>query len=396
MHGALEGIRVLDLTRVLAGPFATMLLADLGAEVIKIEQPGKGDDARAFPPFIGGESAYFMSLNRNKRSLALNLKNAAGGQILLELVGKSDVLVENFRPGTMEKLGLGYERLKAANPRLIYAAISGFGQTGPYRDRPAYDAVVQAMGGIMSMTGQADGVPTRVGASIGDITAGLFGAVGILAALLERERSGKGQMVDVAMLDSQVAILENAIARFLVGGEVPKPQGNRHPSIVPFETFETADGHLVVAAGNDELWRKFCEVLGLEALAEDGRFLTNELRNRHYAELRPLLAERMRTQPTAAWRAALDRAGVPNGPIQTIEQVVQDPQVLARQMLVEVFHPTVGAVKMAGTPIKLSETPGGVRLPPPLLGQHTDLILRELLGYDEAQIAQLRQQGAIG
>lgn len=396
MKPALDGIRVLDLTRVLAGPYATMILADLGAEVIKVELPGKGDDSRAYPPFIHSESAYFMSLNRNKLSLALNLKCAAGQQILLQLVEKSDVLVENFRPGTMEKLGLGYERLKAVNPRLIYAAISGFGQTGPYRDRPAYDAVVQAMGGIMSITGQADGIPTRVGASIGDITAGLFGAVGILAALLEREHGGAGQMVDVAMLDCQVAILENAIARYLVGGEVPKPQGNRHPSIAPFESFETADGYLVVAAGNDELWRRLCAVLGLEALAEDARFLTNELRNRHYDELRPLLAERMRTQTTDAWRAALDRAGVPNGPINTVDQVVQDPQVLARQMLVEVAHPTAGAVKMAGVPVKLSETPGGVRHAPPLLGQHTDQILHGLLGYSGEQIAQLRRQGVIG
>jgi CoA:oxalate CoA-transferase len=396
MDAALDGIRVLDLTRVLAGPYATMILADLGAEVIKVELPGKGDDSRAYPPFIRGESAYFMSLNRNKRSLALNVKSAAGRQILLELVEKSDVLVENFRPGTMEKLGLGYESLKAVNPRLIYAAISGFGQSGPYRDRPAYDAVVQAMGGIMSITGQTDGIPTRVGASIGDITAGLFGAVGILAALIQRERSGVGQMVDVAMLDCQVAILENAIARYLVGGEIPKPQGNRHPSIVPFESFETADGYLVVAAGNDELWRRLCEALGLKALADDPRFLTNELRNQHYEELRPLLAERMKTQTTDAWRAVLDRAGVPNGPINTVVQVVQDAQVLARRMLVEVQHPTAGAVKMAGVPIKLSETPGEVRSAPPLLGQHSEEILSELLGYSREQIACLRHQGVIG
>lgn len=396
MQTALDGLRVLDLTRVLAGPFATMLLADLGAEVIKIELPGKGDDSRAFPPFIGSESAYFMSLNRNKRSLALNIKSPVGRKILLELVGKSDVLVENFRPGTMEKLGLGYETLKRVNPRLIYAAISGFGQSGPYRDRPAYDAVVQAMGGIMSITGQADGIPTRVGASIGDITAGLFGAVGILAALLHRAHGGMGQMVDVAMLDGQVAILENAIARYLVGGEIPKPQGNRHPSIVPFEPFETADGYLVVAAGNDELWQKLCKALELNELVDDPRFCTNELRNRNYDELRPLLAERMKTQPTELWRSILDRAGVPNGPINTVAQVVQDAQVLARQMLVEVPHPTAGAVKMAGVPIKLSETPGGVRLPPPLLGQHSDEILRNLLGYSAEQIAQLRAEGVVG
>ncbi len=387
---ALEGIRILDLTRVLAGPYATMILADLGAEVIKLELPGRGDDARAFPPYVAGESAYFMSLNRNKRSMTLNLKQEAGKQLFRDLIKKVDVVVENFRPGAMKRLGLGYETLKEINPRLIYAAASGFGHTGPYRERAAYDAIVQAMGGVMSITGPAGGPMTRIGTSMGDITAGMFTAIGILAALRHRDQTGQGQMVDVAMLDSQVAILENAIARFAVTGDIPEPIGNRHPSIVPFESFTTADSQIMIAAGNDVLWAKLCETLGVEDLIEDPLFVSNELRIDNYDELRPLLAAPILTKTTQEWQTILDNAGVPNGPINNVAQILQDPQVQAREMIVPVKHPTAGTLKMPGIPIKLSETPGSIRQSAPLLGQHTIELLTDVFGYSAEEIEALK------
>jgi CoA:oxalate CoA-transferase len=389
----LEGLIVLDLTRVLVGPYATMILADLGANVIKIEMPGTGDDARAFPPHVNGESAYFMSLNRNKRGMTLNLKHDAGKQVFFDLVQKADILVENFRPGTMTKLGLDYETLREVNPRLIYAAASGFGHTGPYSRRAAYDAIVQAMGGIMSVTGQRGGEPTRVGTSMGDITAGLFTAIGVLTAVYHREKTNEGQMVDVAMLDSQVAILENAIARYTVTGNVPEPIGNRHPSIIPFETFATADGTIMIAAGNNALWRKLCAALGLPELPDDPRFVTNPLRAENYDVLRPILAEVIVGKETAVWLQILDEAGVPNGPINNVAQVMADPQVRAREMIVPIEHPVAGDTQLPGIPIKLSETPGSIRTPAPLLSQHTDDVLAELLGYDAERLDLLREQG---
>jgi len=392
---ALEGIRILDLTRVLAGPYATMVLADLGADVIKIERPGTGDDSRHFGPYLHDESAYFMSLNRNKRSMTLNLKSPRGKQIIRELVLQMDVAVENFRPGTLDRLGLGYETLCEINPRLIYAASSGFGRTGPYSRRPAYDGVVQAMGGVMSITGPEDGTPTRVGTSIGDIVAGIFTAIGILSALTARERTGQGQLVDVAMLDCQVAILENAIARYGVTGEIPRPIGSRHPSVVPLEPFKTQDGQLMVAVGNDTVWVRLCEGLERPDLAADPRFTTNPSRLAHYAELRPVLAEIFQTRTNADWQARLDAAGVPASPINNVAQVMEHPQVLAREMLVKLTHPVAGELTMAGIPIKLSETPGAMRMPAPTLGQHTEEVLRELLGYTPEQIAELRAEGAI-
>jgi len=390
---ALEGLLVLDLTRVLAGPYATMILADLGADVIKLEMPVTGDDSRAFPPHINGESAYFMSLNRNKRSITLNLKTAGGKEIFLDMIRKVDVVVENFRPGTMERLGLGYEVLKKENPRLIYAAASGFGHTGPYSKRPAYDAVVQAMGGIMSITGQPGGPPTRVGTSMGDITAGLFTTIGILASLAHREKTGDGQKVDVAMLDSQVAILENAIARYTAVGEVPEPIGNRHPSITPFEPFNTKDGQLMIAVGNNALWSKFCKEIERDKLRDDPRFSTNMLRTANYTELRPLLAGALRDKTTAEWRRIFDESGIPNGPINSVDQVIADPQVIAREMIVEVDHPVAGKTSLPGIPIKLSETPGTIREPAPLLGEHTVEILSEVFGYTPDQIEAMKEQG---
>ncbi|WP_432663292.1 CaiB/BaiF CoA-transferase family protein [Wukongibacter baidiensis] len=395
MEKALEGVRILDLTRVLAGPYCTMVLADLGADVIKVEMPDKGDDSRQFGPYVNGESAYFMSINRNKRSITMNLKKEESKEQFLKLVEEADVVVENYRPGTMEKLGLGYEKLKEVNPKIIYAASSGFGHSGPYSQRPAYDGVVQAMGGIMSITGAKGGKPTRVGPSVGDITAGLFTAIGILGALNYRNQTGVGQKVDVAMLDCQVAILENAIARYFATGVSPKPAGNKHSSIVPFEPFETSDGEIMIAAGNDSLWKKLCKEMEREDLAEDEKFITNPLRSENYDELRPLVAERIVLKSTDEWQKILDKAGVPNGPINNIERVVNDPQVLAREMLVEVEHSKAGKMQIPGMPIKMSVTQGTIRTAAPLLGEHTDEVLKSLNGLTDDQIQELRDKGAI-
>lgn len=353
--GPLAGLTVLDLTRVLAGPYATLVLADLGARVVKVETPGIGDDSRAFGPFVNDRSAYFLSLNRGKESIALNLKDDAHRQTFEALVATADVLVENYRPGTLAKLGYPWEILEALNPRLVYAAISGFGHTGPYSRRPAYDLVVQGMGGIMSVTGQegAD-APTRVGTSVGDITAGLFGVAGILSAVIERQRSGKGMMVDVAMLDCQVAILENAIARYTAQGEVPGPLGARHPSITPFESFAVADGHIIVAAGNDALFVKLCGAIGRPDLAADPRFATNTARTDNHGALAAELSAVLATRGRDDWLRILEDAGVPCGPINNVAQVLADPHVAARNMVIETDHPVAGRVRMAGNPIKLS------------------------------------------
>lgn len=392
---ALEGIKILDLTRILAGPYATMILADMGADVIKIERPGSGDDSRAYGPYVNEESAYFMSLNRNKRSMTMNLKSEDSIELFLKMVKEADIVIENFRPGTMEKLGIGYDILKEINPRIIYASSSGFGHTGPYRERAAYDAVVQAMGGVMSITGELNGKPTKVGTSIADITAGLYTTIGILSALQYRNRTGKGQKVDIAMLDTQVSLLENAIARYYaLGQEVPKPLGNRHPSIIPFEDFETSDGSIMVAAGNDSLWKKLCEALGLSELAEDERFKTNFLRGENYDELRPLIAEPFKEKTTDEWIEILNEYGVANGPINDIERILKDPQIKAREMIVDIEHPKAGVMTIPGVPIKMSETQGEVREPAPLLGQHTEDILREF-GLSEEEIEEMKKNKSI-
>ena len=353
-RGPLSGIRVLDLTRVLAGPYCTMMLYDLGAEVIKVETPDGGDDARHIGPFVQGKSAYFMSLNRGKKSIALNLKAEEDRATFEDLLGKTDVLVENYRAGTMEKLGYGWEDLHPRYPNLIYAAASGFGHTGPYKAKPAYDMVVQAMGGIMSLTGQPDGLPTRVGSSIGDITAGLLTTIGITSALYHRTLTGQTQKVDVAMLDSQVAILENAIARYFSTGDVPGPLGARHPSIAPFEAYKTADDYIIVAAGNDALFLKFADAIDAPHLAQEATYKSNEMRCQNVEQLKQDVEAQLAHRSAAEWLNVLEEAGVPCGPINNIEQVLNDPHIRARNMVVSADDPDVGPVHMAGNPIKLS------------------------------------------
>lgn len=395
MAGPLKGIRVLDLTRILAGPYATMILRDLGAEVIKIEQPGTGDEARDFGPFKNDFSLYFMSVNRGKKSVTLNLKSRRGKELFLQLVKGSDILVENFRPGTMEKLGLDYESLKEHHPSLLYAACSGFGQTGPYAMRGAYDMIIQGMGGIISITGEPDRPPVRVGTSIGDITSALFTATGILSALRHRDQTGEGQLIDVGMLDCQVAILENAMVRYFSTGDIPRPLGRRHPAITPFEVFESADGYVVIAIGNNDLWRKFCEHVGHPELIDDERFHTNALRTENHESLFPILAEIMCRRTTDAWVEALEAIGVPCGPVNTVDKVANDPQVLARDMIAEVAHDTTGNVQIPGIPIKLSETPGQIDAPAPNLGEHTSEVLTDLLGLETEEVNRLKQDGIV-
>jgi len=377
--GPLVDVTVLDLTRVLAGPYCTMVLADLGARVIKVERPGEGDDARAIGPFVNAKSAYFMSLNRGKESIALDLRDPADREIFQKLLPRADVLVENFRAGVMEKLGYGWETLHARHPRLIYAAASGFGHTGPYAGRPAYDLVAQAMGGLMSLTGQPGSEPTRVGTSIGDIAAGLFTAVGVNAALYHRQLTGEGTKIDVAMLDCQVALLENAIARYVATARVPGPLGSRHPSITPFEAFACSDGHLILAAGNDGLFRKLCDVLGCPELADDPRFGSNEARTGNADALKIAIEGALGARTRADWLAAFEAAGVPCGPINDVAEVMADPQVAARNMVIRVMDEVAGEISMPGNPIKLSafEDPD-TREPAPDLDQDRRRLLDEL------------------
>lgn len=363
-QGPLSGVTVVDLSRVLAGPYCSLVLADLGARVIKVETPGTGDDSRAFGPFIEGKSAYFMSLNRGKESIALDLKAESDRSMFEALLGHADVLVENFRAGTMDRLGFGWEGLHERYPRLIYAAVSGFGRNGPYSSRPAYDIIVQAMGGVMSLTGHPDSAPVRVGASIGDIVAALFLATGINAALYSRQQTGVGTLIDVAMLDAQVAILENAIARHAATGSPPGPLGARHSSITPFDAFAAADGHLVIAAGNDRLFQQLCDVLDRADLADNRLFATNELRTRHQAALKDELEVTLGLQPVDHWLRVLESAGIPFGPINTVDKVLVDPQVVARNMVVSTDDPVAGTLALAGNPLKFSAFPDAANRPP--------------------------------
>jgi CoA:oxalate CoA-transferase len=372
--GPLTGVLVIDLTRVLAGPFCTLLLAELGARVIKVEAPDGGDDARHFDPFVDGKSAYFLSLNRGKESIALDLKGPEDREVFLDLVARADVLVENYRPGTMGRLGLGYETIKARNPRLVYAAVSGFGQTGPWSHKPAYDMIVQALSGFMSVTGHPGGPPTKAGPSIADLTGGLFTLAGILSGLYHRANTGEGLMVDVSMLDAQIAVLEHAVMRYAATGTAPGPSGNRHPSITPFEPFATADRPLIIAAGNDALFGKLCRALGRPQLATDPRFASNTSRTAHADTLKGILEGVLQTASAAQWIKVLDAAGVPCSLIQTVADAVEHLQVQARNMLV-----TAGGLRMAGNPIKLSAFPDpSTRPAAPELDADGERIRREL------------------
>ena len=378
MDGPLKNLLVVDLTRVLVGPYCTMILSDLGARVIKIEAPEIGDDSRGFGPFIEDYSAYFMSLNRGKESIALNLKNEDDKKIFEKILAKADILVENFKPGTLEKWGFGWNEVSKKYPKLIYASASGFGQTGPLKELPAYDMVVQGMGGLMSVTGHPNSEPTRVGTSIGDITAGLFTAIGINAALYDRQKTGKGTFIDVSMLDCQIAILENAIARYLSKNEIPEPMGSRHPSIAPFEAFKTKDSFLIIAAGNDKLFKSLCEVLEIPNIATDEMYKTNSLRSQNIDKLKLIIEDKLQHKNTDEWIKVMENLKIPCGPIFNIKQAVENPQIKERNMIVKSFHKKIGEFKSAGNPIKMStykdeKTRGDI----PDLDEHRDKILKE-------------------
>ncbi|MSQ11948.1 MAG: CoA transferase [Dehalococcoidia bacterium] len=397
MAGPLEGTTVLDLTWILSGPYCTMMLADMGADVIKVERPGYGDAARGTAPIVNGDSAYFMSVNRNKRSMTLDLQRPEGRELFLRLAQKVDVVVENYTPGTLKRLGVDYPALAVVNPALVYCAISGFGQTGPYAERSALDIVAQGMGGIMSITGEEGGRPLRVGSAIGDINAGMTAAMAICAALFERSKSGKGQMVDVSMLDCQVALVENAVARYVATGETPQPLGTRHSGMTPFQAFQTKDGWLVVGitGSNPGHWPLFCAAIGHVELIDDPRFLTPWERTRHIVELEPVLAGAIRQRTTGEWLDEMLPLGIPCGPVNTIPEVLQDPQVAHREMIVELPHPRLGRWKFTGVPVKLSRTPGKVALPPPDLGQHTGEVLAQLLALEPQAVHALRTDGIV-
>jgi crotonobetainyl-CoA:carnitine CoA-transferase CaiB-like acyl-CoA transferase len=392
----LTGITVVDLSRILAGPYCTMALADAGADVVKIEEPGRGDDTRGWgPPFVEGESTYFLSVNRGKRSLTLNLKHEDGRRILRQLLDGADVLVENFRPGTLDRLGFSYDAVRARNPRLVYASISGYGPDGPWGGKPGYDAIAQGEGGLMSITGLPGGPPTRVGASVADVLAGMTAFQGILLALLRRQKTGQGGHVDVSLLESLLAPLSYHASAYLLAGEVPSRLGNRHPSLAPYETFEAADGYVILGVGNDALWRAFCAAAGQAALFSDPSFETNALRVRHYDALRARLAPMMRARPVAEWLALLEGAGVPCGRVRTVAEAIDSEQVEARGLLLEVAHPRLGAGRYLGSPIHLSDAGRGSRRPPPLLGEHTQEVLAERLGLTVEEVEAMRRQGVV-
>jgi len=397
MVGTLSGLKVLDLTQVLFGPYCTMLLSDMGAEVIKIERPAAGDIARGNGPIVRGVSTYFLSLNRGKKSLTLSLDKPAGRALFLQMCQQADVIVSNFTPGTMEQLGLDYETVAKSNPRIIYALGSGFGQSGPYKSRPAYDVIVQAMGGVMSITGEENSPPVRPGISYGDITAGLFLCIAILAALQERQTSGRGQLIDISMLDSQVAAAENAFVRYLNTGEIPRALGTRHPVYTPFQTFPTKDGHVAVAlsGGLKDQWPLFCAAINRVDLIDDPRFKDGWERTRHYAELAPFLYTAFRTRTTQEWLTELASMEIPCGPVNTIPEVARDPQVQARNMIIDVEHPAAGKFKVVNSPFKFSRTPGQPTAASPELGEHTAAVLSAWLGMSEAQINNLREKGII-
>ena len=394
--GALSGLRVLDLTRVLAGPFCTMLLADMGAEVIKVEEPERGDDSRGYPPFLRGASAYFANLNRNKKSLILDLKKQEAKDILTSLLKKADVLLENFKPGTMEKLGFGYDEVKKINPRLVYASISGFGQYGPYKDRPGYDIIGQAMGGLMSTTGWPDSPPTRTGTAMADILAGLNCAIGILAALKGRERTGKGERVDVALVDSVVSAMETIVQLYLVEGRIPGRIGNRYEFIAPYDSYAASDGWVVIGVGGEEVWKRFCKAIAREDLLQDPRFATNRDRVKEYAPLKEIVTDWSSKRKAADIISLLMSFSVPCAPIYNVEQIVTDAHIAeARGMVVDMPHPLEGTMKVIACPIKFTETQPSIRATAPLHGEHTEAILKGILGLSEEDCARLKKAGAV-
>ncbi len=399
----LEGLRVLDISRALAGPYCTMMLGDLGADVLKVERPGRGDESRGWgPPFVGepygpypGESAYYMAINRSKRGLTVNLKSAAGQEIIKQLAAVSDVLVENYRTGTLDKMGLGYEDMQALNPRLVYCSISGYGRTGPYARRPGYDFIIQAEGGIMGITGPVEGPPYRVGVSIVDITTGMFASTAILAALRSRDLTGEGQLLDLSLLDSVAALLANVASNYLVGGVEPSRMGNAHFNIAPYEVFRARDGWLALGALTARQWNLLCEVLGRTELVDDPRFATNQDRVINRAALDEALSETFVTRDVAEWLVKLQEAGIASGPINTIKDVFNHPQAQARNLKLEIEHPTAGMVGFPGFPYKMSQTPAELLRPPPMLGEHTEEVLTELLDYSAEEVASLREQEVI-
>lgn len=386
MAGALAGIKVLDLTRVLAGPYCTMILGDLGAEVIKVEAPGGSDDTREWgPPFAGGESAYYLCVNRNKRSITLDLKSDKGLEVLKELVKHSDIIIENFKYGTMDKWGAGYKELKGINPGIIHCSITGFGQNGPYKELPGYDFIIQAMSGLMSITGTKDSGPLKVGVAISDLVTGQYAAIGILAALQERSNSGIGQSIDISLFDSQISTLANVASNFLISGKVPERLGNQHPNIAPYQSLPTLDGEMAIAVGNDRQFTKFVKLLELADLSTDERFMTNKRRLQHRDELIEIISERLKEKPTSEWLTLLREQGIPAGPINNIADMFNDPQVKARQMIQEMDHPTAEKIRLVGSPLKLSRTPIEMKRHPPLAGEHTEEVLQEI-GYSTGEI----------
>jgi crotonobetainyl-CoA:carnitine CoA-transferase CaiB-like acyl-CoA transferase len=392
----LTGIRVLDLSRVLSGPFATMVLADLGAEVIKVEAPSNGDDTRSYgPPFIQGESTYYLAINRSKLGITLNFKKNRGRELLDRLIERSDILIENFRPGTMDRLGLGYEALHAAYPRLIYCSISGYGHTGPRRSEPGYDVIIQAESGVMSVTGSPEGPPFKMGISIADITAGTYAVQGILAALYQREKTGEGQKIDISLLDSMVSTLTYQAGIYFATGQTPQRLGNRHPSIVPYETFEASDGYFNLGVANEGQWHRLCGSMGLADLASDPRFASVALRVKNYEALRPWLASLFRSRPVHYWLDLLRNAGIPCGQVRTVAQALEDPQLRARNMILDLDHPKAGRMRVTGTPIKLSGGDSIKPTAPPTHGQHNREVFCDLLGLSAAELESLRREEVI-
>jgi CoA:oxalate CoA-transferase len=396
MAGPLEGIKILDLTWAMSGPFGIMTLCDLGAEVIKIERPNTGDLSRRIPPVIDGVSLYYFSLNRGKKSVVIDLQTEKGKELFLDLIEKVDVVAENFVPGTMDRLGIGYQVLKKRNPRLIFASCSGFGQTGPYRERPALDIITQAMGGMMSITGEEGGPPVRPGASMGDIGGGVFLAIGILSALVERQKSDQGQMLDISMLDCQVAFLENAFVRYLKTGELPERIGTRHPLLTPFQVFPTKDGHIAICvSGTIEQWALFTETIEMPDLLSDERFHEAGIRTKYHKILEPIITEALKKKTSKEWLTAFEAIGIPCGPLNSVPDVAVDPQILHREMFVELNDAKIGKIKVCNTPVRLSRTPAKLKKPAPALGENTDEVLSGVLGLDEKTIESLKESGVI-